>query len=270
MKIAVVGAGIFGTTVAIALAKAGFTIDLIEKEPDILCAASGINQFRLHRGYHYPRSIDTALSSKRAEASFRKEYGEAVIDDYDHYYCIATTGSKISKKEFMDFCSKCGLEFSITEIPHALKDKHEIAIKVRESIIDPAVLKSIIEKRLKEYNVNVILNTKFSLSSSKYDLIINCTYANLNSIHENASHTGKIYQFEICEKPVSHISRTITNLNGSSASLKRLAMASRPALLRMCGCQSSRSAADPVMTIFMNPFLSSGLCHCGRSLIIAL
>lgn len=89
MKIAVVGAGIFGITSAIKLAQEGHKVDLYERNKvdlyernsDILSAASGINQYRLHRGYHYPRSKSTALSSKYSEDSFRKEYGEAILDN---------------------------------------------------------------------------------------------------------------------------------------------------------------------------------------------
>ena len=54
MKIAIVGGGIFGLTIAAVLGKNGFSVDLFEEKKDVFMAASGINQFRLHRGYHYP------------------------------------------------------------------------------------------------------------------------------------------------------------------------------------------------------------------------
>ena len=60
MKIAVIGGGIFGVTIASKLAKSN-SVDLYEQENDILKSASGINQYRLHRGYHYPRSSSTAI-----------------------------------------------------------------------------------------------------------------------------------------------------------------------------------------------------------------
>ena len=66
-------------------------------------------------------------------------------------------------------------------------------------------------------------------------------------------------------KPVSHMSRTMTILNGSLGSLKRLASSSRRGLLRMCGCQSSGSDAEPVITILMMPLSSSSWCQSGRS-----
>lgn len=202
MKIAVVGAGIFGSTIAIALAKKGYDVDLFEKESDIMQAASGINQFRLHRGYHYPRSAETATSSRDGEVSFREEYGEAVIDDNEHYYCIAKTKSKTSKEQFIDFCKKCNLEYSIVELPHADSKAHELVVKVKESLIDYPLLKAGVWNKLIKNKVKTYFNKIFSLNESNHDLVINCTYANLNSIYNKESHPIKHYQFEVCEKPL--------------------------------------------------------------------
>ena len=60
MKIAVIGGGIFGITTAFTLGKE-YDVELFEKNNDLLKAASGSNQFRVHRGYHYPRSMETVL-----------------------------------------------------------------------------------------------------------------------------------------------------------------------------------------------------------------
>ena len=60
-RVAVVGGGIFGCTTAWKLAKNGYEVDLFEKNDDIITQASSINQYRLHRGYHYPRSKETAI-----------------------------------------------------------------------------------------------------------------------------------------------------------------------------------------------------------------
>ena len=202
MKIAVVGGGIFGCTAAIALAKNGFDVDLFEREDAILRAASGVNQFRLHRGFHYPRSVETALSSRRAELSFKKEYGEAVIDSFDHYYLISASGSKVSAKEFKEFCRTCDLSIVPVEFPLAAPGTIEQTFKVQESIIDRDALAAVISRRLKQYNVKVHLNTVFSLPSPDHDVVVNCTYANLNSVSERGQETMKKYQFEVCEKPI--------------------------------------------------------------------
>src|SRR5262245_39087876 len=116
MKIAVIGGGLFGCTAAIHIAKAGHSVTIFEKEKDIFQAASGINQYRLHRGYHYPRSSDTIISSKRSEQSFREEYGNAVLTDVEHYYAIAKERSKVTAQKYKEVLASHGLEFSETDL----------------------------------------------------------------------------------------------------------------------------------------------------------
>ena len=59
--------------------------------------------------------------------------------------------------------------------------------------------------------------------------------------------------------PVRNMSRTMSSLSGSLGSFRRLPMALRRSLLRICSCQSSGSLAEPVITILIAPFSSSGV-----------
>lgn len=203
MKIAVIGAGIFGSTIAIALAERGLSVDLFEKNNDILQAASGINQYRLHRGYHYPRSMKTALSSKEAEASFRVEYGDSVLNDSTHYYCVSKEGSKVSHGEFLRFCDEAELEYERMFLEDVNNEKLALTVKVVESLINPIRLKEIVKKKIIDTNVNLICNHLFLPDQiDQYDFVVNCGYANLNILLENAPELQKDYQFELCEKPI--------------------------------------------------------------------
>lgn len=203
MKIAVIGAGIFGSTAAIKLAEAGYKVDLIEKEADILQAASGINQYRLHRGYHYPRSIETAKSAKLADPIFRAEYQAAIIDSQEHYYAIAKVGSKINAKQFTDFCDQCDLEYEPVELALVDRGELEAVFKVKEALFDPAKLRELCHEKIKQVKVNLRLNTAADHKIfGQYDLVVNCTYANLNSLLRPGQGLEKSYQFELCEKPV--------------------------------------------------------------------
>lgn len=208
MKIAVIGAGVFGATVALKLESAGYKVDLFEREGDILQAASGINQYRLHRGYHYPRSGETVSSLLNAEQSFISEYGEAVHTK-NQYYAIAKAGSKTSGKQFKEFCEKWGLEHNELTLPWVNPQSVDSIIKARESLIDPNKLRAIIKNRLKKSKIRLFLNhavTKKELRG--YDFIINCTYSNLNQILENEPGAQFNYQFELCEKPVLKLPKT--------------------------------------------------------------
>ena len=185
MKIAVIGGGIFGITTAITLAQSN-SVELFEKNNEILQAASGSNQYRVHRGYHYPRSKDTVLGIIKSENSFQNLFAEAIITNYEHYYCIAKQHSLTSPQQFLDFCNEFGLTFTKSEISCVNNDSIELCLKVKETLYDPQKLREISWKKLKKNNVKVNLNTKVNDELFKnFDWVIICTYSNLNSLIQN-------------------------------------------------------------------------------------
>ena len=211
MKIAVIGGGIFGVTTALILSK-NHSVELFEKNSDILKAASGSNQYRVHRGYHYPRSKDTVIGIINSEQSFQNMYGSAIENKYEHYYCISKNNSFTSPQQFLDFCNQFNLDFEKSEISCVNKNSVEFCLKVKESLYDPEKLKSISWKKLKDNGVKVNLNTTANEEIFKnFDWIIVCTYANLNSLIQNHPELQKEYQFEVCEKPVVRLPESFRN-----------------------------------------------------------
>ncbi|MBI2523109.1 FAD-binding oxidoreductase [Candidatus Woesearchaeota archaeon] len=213
MKIAVVGGGIFGVSVAWLLAKNNYSVDLYEKERDILLAASGINQYRLHRGYHYPRSKETALLSIEGEKSFRREYNKALFGDkLEHYYSIAKRNSFVTADQCLKFWDSCNLKYEKVNLDLINKEKVEVNVKVEEDIFDPEALRKICWDKLKMYKVNVMLNTKAKESDlENYDLTIIATYSLNNSLLHNYPYAQREYQFELCEKPVLKLPEKFNN-----------------------------------------------------------
>ena len=202
MKIAVVGGGIFGVTAAIRLAN-NHHVDLYEKDSDILQNASGINQYRLHRGYHYPRSNETALSSLKSEILFKKEFPEAILDKFEHYYCISKNNSLTSRTEYIDFCNQINLDFEEVKLNIINNSNVSLTIKAQEHLFDPYILKTICWKKLKSKKVNVFLNNLVTDEIfNSYDKVIISTYANTNSLLKNFPEFIQDFQFEICEKPI--------------------------------------------------------------------
>ena len=133
-KIAVVGGGIFGATTAVFAARAGHQVTLYEMRDDLLQAASGINQYRLHRGYHYPRSKDTARAALHGESSFREEYREAIIDSGQHLYAIAKQKSFVSKEEYLSFCKELDLAYEVVDVPEIVNpDMVDVVIRGSEA-----------------------------------------------------------------------------------------------------------------------------------------
>lgn len=201
--VAVVGGGIFGTTAAIRLAAADYEVDLFEKADDILSATSWSNQFRLHRGYHYPRSTLTAKQCRDAERAFADEYADAVVETGTHYYCIARERTKTKGEEFVDFCDDVGLEYEY-ETPAVVEaSKLDTSVRVREHRIDPFRLGELCRTRLDRFGVDVHLGRRVDdVDSLDHDYVVVATYAHLNPVLGADSSVRREYKFELCEKPV--------------------------------------------------------------------
>ena len=202
MKIAVIGGGIFGITAAIVLGKENH-VELFEKNDDLLKSASGSNQYRVHRGYHYPRSPETVVGIIKSENSFKELFSEAIITNFEHFYCISKNNSLTSSKQFINFCTKYQLEIEKTNLDCVNKDSIDLCVRVKESVYDPKILKKISIDLLNNNNVKIHLNTKATESIlDKFDKVIVCTYANLNELLNKFPDFQHEYQFELCEKPV--------------------------------------------------------------------
>ena len=86
----VIGGGFYGCMLAIHLAEQGVRVTVCEKHDEILGRASHANQARVHNGYHYPRSLLTALRSRANFPRFVREFADCIDDAFEKYYAIAT------------------------------------------------------------------------------------------------------------------------------------------------------------------------------------
>ena len=214
ITVAVVGGGIFGVTAALELAEAGFSVSLHEQAADLLQGASGINQYRLHRGFHYPRSAPTAVESRNSEASFVAVYGESVMKSPRHFYCIARDGSRTSPEAFLAFCHEAGLESTEVDLPIVRSDMVGLTIEVRESLFDPSRLRALCWAKLSASTVHVLLNTTATAEILRgFDFVIVAAYANTNALLGDHQEAIETYQYEVCEKPVVRLPRSFDGIS---------------------------------------------------------
>ena len=210
MKIAIIGAGIFGCTSALKLREKfpSSKITIYEKSTSILSGASGINQFRLHRGYHYPRSTEMIQSTIEFESEFK-----SCIVKGERYYAIAKEGSLVTSEEYLNFLENNALKYWKIEgnnLPLHYTNL-DLVVKVQESSFDPAQLYLELTKRLTDSFIILLKNTTFKKKDlKKFDLVINATYSNLNEILDDEDQLE--YQFELCEKAVISVGKDWQNI----------------------------------------------------------
>jgi len=195
-KVLVVGGGIFGTTSATMLANAGYNVTLHEELDDIMKCASNINQYRLHRGYHYPRSKETVTECLDGIKQFKRKYGDSVVNgDINHFYAISSRDSLVSREQYLEFLDEMGLEYNLHE-PFKGTD---LTIEVNEELFDSDGLKTQASYKMDGVGVNVILNKHTTKEDfDDYDYIVIATYAKINELLDEPIQ----YQYEVVEKPV--------------------------------------------------------------------
>jgi hypothetical protein len=200
-KALVVGGGIFGTTSAVALANNGYQVELHEELEDVMMAASDINQYRLHKGYHYPRSKETAQECLKGLYTFKRKYERSVVNgDIEHYYAISSRDSKVTPSQYLEFLNEMDLPYKRVEPVKST----DITIKVEEELFDNYKLYEAVRDKLWSSGVEVLKNKTTTKDDFKgFDVVVIATYAKLNQLLDNK----KEYQFEVCEKPVVRLPR---------------------------------------------------------------
>jgi len=161
----VIGGGIYGCYTALTLAKRFGSSGLLimEQESDLLRRASYNNQARVHNGYHYPRSLLTALRSRVNAPRFADEFSEAIFSDFVHYYAISRRRSNVTAGQFEQFCRRIGAEIKpATAGVRKLFDSEliEAVFRVREPAFDADRLRDCLRTRIEEASIALVTQTE--------------------------------------------------------------------------------------------------------------
>jgi len=183
-KIAVIGAGIFGCSIALELDHEGYEVILFEKEADIMLKATQNNHNRIHYGYHYPRSLETTKQSLDGLLSFMANYSESILFGFKNYYSIAKDNSLSTAAQFKEFCKEAGISYRIQFPDKEMMNPDMIdeSYLVEEPIYDWAKLQSIVKSKLAKSKVQLRLNSDYIKSNESFDFVINCAYSNINEL----------------------------------------------------------------------------------------
>jgi hypothetical protein len=174
-KIAVAGAGIYGTNIAIRLAEHGHDVRLFDPL-GILRAASVINQYRIHSGYHYPRSPETIRETLEARAEFMEAFEPAVVRNSRHYYAIPKQGSQTPPELFEQVMGQYDLVCKRSRPQWMDFGFIDQCYEVDEQIYDPDVLRDLIVCRIKGLRI-LFEQCEFTAEMrSAYDFVVWATY----------------------------------------------------------------------------------------------
>jgi hypothetical protein len=174
-KVAVAGAGIYGTNVAIRLAEEGHDVRLFDPL-GIMRGASIINQYRIHSGYHYPRSPETIVETLEARAEFMDAFEPAIVRNSLHYYAIPKEGSQTPPELFERVMAQYKLECKPCRPVWMDFDFIDKCYEVDEQIYDPDVLRDLVESRIRALGIRFEQRALAPASRPDYDFVVWATY----------------------------------------------------------------------------------------------
>ena len=183
MKVKIIGAGLFGCCIGYELQKLGHDVIIIEQDSGIMQRASKCNHNRLHFGYHYPRSVETARQSLDGYETFMEHYSDSILSKFPNYYMVAKD-SNVNSKQYIDFCNEVGLDtvYATPDNKFVNLDHIDLSLIVNEYVYDFDILKSKVANLIKD--IPIMFNTKFDGNIDDCDYLINTTYANINEINK--------------------------------------------------------------------------------------
>ena len=206
----VIGGGFFGLYLADYLNRqGGGHVRVFEKENSFMTHASYNNQARVHNGYHYPRSVLTALRSRISFPRFIKEFPDCVYSDFEKYYMVGRPLGKVTTEQFYQFCKRIGayIEPAPAKITKLINPQHiEAVFTTKEFAFDAHKLRDCmlkrlddkVELRLETEVVNVTSNGSGkllvqarmpdgSIKVFEADHVFNCTYSRINALTTSSS-----------------------------------------------------------------------------------
>src|SRR5215475_8416729 len=161
----IIGGGSYGCFAALRLAElyGGRSVVIVEQDQDIMLRASYNNQARVHNGYHYPRSLLTALRSRINAPRFVAEFKNSIYATTQQYYAISRRQSNVTAGQFVQFCRRIGADLKPAPAPiQSLfnDDFVEAVFSVTEHTFDADRLRESLRERIKASGITLLTRTE--------------------------------------------------------------------------------------------------------------
>ncbi len=215
----IIGAGLYGLYAALFCAKKGQHILVLECEDAPFKRATYINQARVHMGYHYPRSLTTAVKSAGYFKRFVEDFGFCIHDRFDQVYATSDKFSWTNAVQFQEFCRAAGIKCEeVAASKYFNPGMCDGAFLTEEYTYDAKILQRFYEDELaRKDNVDILFKARISGISRSGEsflvelnddrvyetpFVLNATYASVNQVIDKTEGISRELfgiKYELCE-----------------------------------------------------------------------
>lgn len=213
----IMGAGLYGLYAALFCCQRGQKVLLLECDSAPFKRATYINQARVHQGYHYPRSISTAMKSAGYFERFNRDYAFCINKEFDQVYATSSQYSWSDGGQFKDFCKAAGIPCEELHPGRFFREGMcDGAFLTREYTYDASILRDYLLEQLSEYSTSVEIRYNINIhnieklqdvyevhatNGEKYrtEFLLNATYAGTNQILDLVGYEKFKIKYELCE-----------------------------------------------------------------------
>lgn len=228
----IIGAGLYGLYAADFCSKRGQNVLVLEYDEAPFKRATYINQARVHMGYHYPRSLSTAMKSAGYFNRFVDDYGFCIHDSFDQVYATSKDFSWTDAVQFKEFCKAAGIRCDeVAPTKYFREGACDGAFLTEEYTYDAMILRDYLIDNLNEkLSVSIKYNARISTiikddvnfivtlqDGTQYvsPFILNATYASVNQIIDITEGIDKDFfkiKYELCEIILTEPSENLRNI----------------------------------------------------------
>lgn len=225
----IIGAGLYGLYAALFCAKQGERVFVVEKDPAPFMRATYINQARVHMGYHYPRSLSTAVKSAGYYNRFHEDYGFCIHDRFEQIYATSSQFSWTNAGEFVKFCKDADIFCEEVKPSRYFKEGFcDGAFLTREDTYDAMILRDYFVEELGRFeNATISYNMELRAIEKRKDhfeitlgngdkiqsgFVLNATYASVNQIQNMIGFEPFKIKYELCEIILCDVSKELKDI----------------------------------------------------------
>lgn len=215
----IIGAGLYGLYAAKRCSDKGEKVLVLEYDRAPFQRATYINQARVHMGYHYPRSLTTAVKSAGYFRRFVEDFGFCIHDRFEQIYATSGRFSWTNAEQFMEFCRAAGIRCEEVAVSKYFQTGMcDGAFLTEEYTYDAGILQKYYEEQLSDRNnVTFLFEARLKKILRKNDVfevwmrddicfeapfVLNATYASVNQIIEKTEGIDQEkfkIKYELCE-----------------------------------------------------------------------